>query len=157
MPNPRAAQNLPMSHPRYLQGRQMLSGSPGVDGAAGIDWYVIKAKPQQETSEISWILSRPGSLKSPMLNHKNSQLNPTEGRVSQKNVKKENKDRRDFILHFVLVFFSSSRWRFVLQSCKPKYWVNINQVHRSICFVFCFLSLYIFLSLFLPQGSSLLF
>ena len=148
MPDPQAAQNLSMPHLRDLQGRQMPRNSPGGMDAAGIYWYIIKAKPQQQTSEISRILSRPGSLKSLMLNHKNSKLKPTEGRVSQKNVKKENKNRRDFILYFVLVFFSSPRWRFVLQTeILGKYkWSSPFDLFR---FLFPFL---IYLSLTLPAA-----
>ena len=58
---------------------------------------------------ISRILSRPGTLKSPMLNHKNSKLNPTEGKV------RENKNRGAFIL-YLYSFCFSPRWRFVLQT-----------------------------------------
>ena len=62
------------------------------------------------------LASRPGSLKSPILNHKSRKPNPTEGSVSGKYVKKENKNRRVFILYFVLVIFFRLRWRFVSQT-----------------------------------------
>ena len=49
MPDPRAAQNLQMPHPRDWQGRQMTRSIPegggkgggGVLGAPGIDWKML--------------------------------------------------------------------------------------------------------------------
>ena len=142
--------NLLMPHPRYLLGRQKSGSSPGGMGAAGIKRCIIKAKPQKETTETNRIDLDHWNLQYWIIKAVNWTLR--KGEWAKKNVKKENKNRTQaFILYFVLVIFFRPRWRFVSQT-------EISGKYNSP-FDFCFLSVlvFFFLSLFLPQGSSLLF
>ena len=125
--------------PVLIKQANARSSLRGMD-AAGIDWYIIKAKLQQQTSEISRILSRPGSLQSPMLNYKKT-VNWTLLKGEWEKTKIEGLSSY-ICTRFVLVPVEGL-------CCKPKYPANI--IHRSILFPFLFPFL-IYLSLTLPAA-----